>query len=113
MARAEIDRVIAAGVRFGYVPADAGYGISAPFRQGLTARELAWAVGVPRHLKVYLADVRMIWPVAGRGRPRKRHVPDILSTAAEDIAGPRHMAEHHAPARKESSRLVLPPSVCA
>jgi len=34
------------------VLADAGYGISAPFRQGLTARELAWAVGIPRHLKV-------------------------------------------------------------
>ena len=45
MALTEIDRVIAAGVRFGYVLADAGYGISAPFRQGLTARELAWAVG--------------------------------------------------------------------
>ena len=27
----------------------------------------------------------MIWPVAGRGRPRKRHVPDILSIAAEDM----------------------------
>src|SRR4029078_11442676 len=104
MALAEIDRVIAAGVRFGYVLADAGYGISAPFRQGLTARELAWAVGIPRHLKVYPADVRMIWPVvfprhirgypadlrmiwpvAGRGRPRRRHVPDILSIAAEDM----------------------------
>ena len=69
MALAEIDRVIAAGVRFGCVLADAGYGMSAPFRQGLTARELAWAVGIPRHLKVYSADVRMIWPVAGRGRP--------------------------------------------
>src|SRR6202007_2603750 len=32
----------------------------------------------------YAADVRMIWPVAGRGRPRKRHVPNILSMAAED-----------------------------
>ena len=85
MALAEIDRVIAAGVRFGCVLADAGYGMSAPFRQGLTARELAWAVGIPRHLKVYPADVRMIWPVAGRGRPRKRHVPDILSIAAEDM----------------------------
>ena len=85
MALAEIDRVIAAGVRFGYVLADAGYGISAAFRQGLTARALAWAVGIPRHLKVYPADVRMIWPVAGRGRPRKRHVPDILSIAAEDM----------------------------
>jgi hypothetical protein len=29
----------------------------------------------------------MIWPVAKRGRPRQRHVPDILSIPAEDIAG--------------------------
>ncbi len=85
MALAEIDRVIAAGVRFACVLADAGYGLSAPFRQGLSARKLAWAVGIPRHLKVYPADVQMIWPVAGRGRPRKRHVPDILSMAAEDM----------------------------
>ena len=40
MALAEIDRAIAAGVRFGCVLADAGYGLSAPFRQGLTARKL-------------------------------------------------------------------------
>jgi SRSO17 transposase len=80
---AEIDRAIAAGVRFGCVLADAGYGLSAPFRQGLTARKLAWAVGIPRHLKVYAADVRMIWPIAGRGRPQKRYIPDILSMAAD------------------------------
>ncbi len=85
MALAEIDHAIAAGVRFGCVLADAGYGLSAPFRQGLTARKLAWAVGIPRHLKVYPADVQMVWPVAGRGRPRQRHVPDILSIAAEDM----------------------------
>jgi SRSO17 transposase len=85
MALAEIDRVIAAGGRFGCVLADAGYGLSAPFRQGLTARKLAWAVGIPRHLKVYPADVQMIWPLAGRGRPRRRHVPDVLSKAAEDM----------------------------
>jgi hypothetical protein len=36
--------VTAAGVRFGCVWADAGYGLCAPFRQGLTARNLAWAV---------------------------------------------------------------------
>jgi SRSO17 transposase len=83
IALAEIDRVIAAGVRFGCVLADAGYGMSAPLRQGLTARKLAWAVGIPRHLKVYPADVQMIWPVAKRGRPRQRHVPDILSLPAE------------------------------
>jgi hypothetical protein len=59
--------------------------MSAPFRQGLTARKLAWAVGIPRHLKVYPVDVQMIWPVATRGRPRQRHIPDILSVAAEDM----------------------------
>ena len=35
IALAEIDRVIAAGVRFGCVLADAGYGSSAPFRHAL------------------------------------------------------------------------------
>src|SRR3974390_2438347 len=85
IALAEIDRIIAAGVRFGCVLADAGYGLSAPFRQGLTARKLAWAVGIPRHLKVYPAGVQLIWPIAARGRPRKRHIPDILSIAAEDM----------------------------
>ena len=85
MALAEIDRVIAAGVRFGCVVADAGYGLSAPFRQGLTARKLVWAVGIPRHLKVYPLGVQMIWPVAKRGRPRQRHVPNILSIPAEDM----------------------------
>ena len=57
VALAEIDRVLAAGMRFGCVLADAGYGQSTAFRQGLTARKLAWAVGIPRHLKVYPADV--------------------------------------------------------
>ncbi len=43
IALAEIDRVFAAGVRFGCVLADAGYGLSAPFRQGLIARGLLWS----------------------------------------------------------------------
>jgi SRSO17 transposase len=85
IALAEIDRIIAAGVRFGCVLADAGYGMSALFRQGLTARKLTWAVGIPRRLKVYPADVRMIWPVAKRGRRRRRQVANILSTPAENM----------------------------
>src|SRR5260221_5157914 len=85
VALAEIDRVIAAGVRFGCVLADAGYGLSAPFRKGLTVRKLAWAVGIPRHLKVYPVDVQIIWPIATRGRPRRRHIPDVLSMAAEGM----------------------------
>ena len=78
----EIDRVRAAGVRFGCVLADAGYGLSAPFRQALTARGLTWAVGIPYKQKVYSAEVAMIFPVAGRGRPRKRHIPDMRSIPA-------------------------------
>ena len=85
IALAELDRVIAAGVRFGCVLADAGYGMSASFRQGLTARKLAWAVGIPRHLKVYPTDVEMIRPVAKRGRARHKTVPDIPSIAAEEM----------------------------
>ena len=48
IALAEIDRIRAAGVRFATVLADAGYGLSAPFRQGLDARRLKWAVGIPQ-----------------------------------------------------------------
>ena len=81
----EIDRVIAAGVRFGCVLADAGYGLSASFRQGLSTRGLHWAVGIPRHQKVYPADVQLIFPVAGRGRPRQHHVPDTASRAAHAV----------------------------
>jgi SRSO17 transposase len=79
----EIDRIKAAGVRFGCVLADAGYGLSAPFRHALSTRGLQWAVGIPRHQKVYPADVALVFPVAGRGRPRQRHIPDHKSVAAE------------------------------
>src|SRR3974390_1200211 len=85
IALAEIDRVMAAGMRFGCVLAVAGYGLSAPFRQGLTTPGLAWAVGIPRHLKVYPVDVQLIWPIAKPGRPRPPSIPDILSIPAEDI----------------------------
>lgn len=85
IALAELDRVIAAGVRFGCVLADAGYGLSAPFRQALSDRGLQWAVGIPRHLKAYPADVQMIFPVAGRGRPRQHAIPDVLSAPAETM----------------------------
>ena len=85
MALEEIDRLMAAGVRFGTVLADAGYGLSSPFRQNLSARALTWAVGIPKHQKVYPANVSLIFPVAGRGRPRNNHIPDVLSVAAENI----------------------------
>jgi len=62
IALAEIDRVTAAGVRFGCVLADAGYGLSAPFRQGLTGSQSClggWhppsPQGVPGRRASYLA----------------------------------------------------------
>lgn len=85
IALAEIDRIRAAGVSFATVLADAGYGLSASFRQGLDARGLKWAVGIPKLQKVYPSNVRLVFPIAGRGRPRKRHVPDQLSAPAEDV----------------------------
>ena len=81
----EIDRVRTAGVRFGCVLADAGYGMSAPFRQALSERGLSWAVGIPGRQKVYPANVAMIFPVAGHGRPRQHHIPDSKSVAAKTL----------------------------
>jgi SRSO17 transposase len=81
----EVDRIRGAGVQFGCVLADAGYGLSAPFRQALSARGLRWAVGIPFKQKVYPADVALVFPVAGRGRPRKRHIPNSKSVAAETM----------------------------
>lgn len=85
IALAEIDRVRSAGVRFGGILADAGYGLSGPFRQALTERGLTWAVGIAYKQKVYPADVAMIFPVAGRGRPRKNYVPDVASRPAQEV----------------------------
>ena len=83
----EIDRIRAAGVRFGCVLADAGYGSSGPFRQALSARGLAWAVGLSRRQNVYPADVGLVFPEAGRGRRRKYHLPDCVAVSAEQMLG--------------------------
>jgi SRSO17 transposase len=79
----EIDRVIAAGVRFGRVVTDAGYGISAAFRCGLSARGLLWAVGILKTQDVYPPTVELLWPAARTGRPRKHPAPGMAPLAAE------------------------------
>src|SRR5215218_4032033 len=79
----EIDRVLAAGVRFGRVVVDAGYGASAAFRQGLSVRRLTWAVGVLRTQNVYPPGVELLWPVARTGRPRQHPVPSEKPVPAE------------------------------
>jgi len=83
LALAELDRVRAAGVTFGAVLADAGYGTSAAFRQALAARGLTWAVGVLRTQKVYPATVRLHPPRAQlTGRPPQHLVPSTRSVPA-------------------------------
>lgn len=79
IALAEIDRLQAAGVRFGTILADAGYGTSADFRHGLDARGLYRAVGIVKNQKAYEADVQLVPPT---GRARKP-VPDKEPRDAE------------------------------
>jgi SRSO17 transposase len=81
IALAELDRLLAAGLRFGLVLADAGYGASAAFRRGLDKRELRWAVGIARNQKVYDADVQLV-PPGGR---KRRPVPDQEPREAEAV----------------------------
>src|SRR5918998_1505433 len=75
IALAEIDRLVAAGLRFGCVLADAGYGSSPEFRRGLDQRGLAWAAGVACTQLVYPAAVRLRPSLTPTGRPATHPVP--------------------------------------
>jgi SRSO17 transposase len=80
----ELDRLRAAGVRFGCALADAGYGSSAAFRRGLATRAPLWAVGVPKTQRVYSATMELTWPAASpTGRPRRHGVPNARPLTAE------------------------------
>jgi len=81
IALAELDRLRAAGVRFGLVLTDAGYGASAAFRHGLDARKLLWAVGILSNQKVYGPDVQLLPPTGRQRRPR----PDQEPQTAEAV----------------------------
>lgn len=85
MALEELDRLRGLGVRFGEVVADAGYGVSAAFRRGLSERGLSWAAGVACTQSVYTTAVEVTWPRAGTGRPRQRGVASEAPIAAEQI----------------------------
>jgi len=85
IALTELDRIRAAGVRFRVVLADAGYGISASFRQALSARDLLWAVGIPRIQKVFPAEVEMVPPPPARRPSSQPLVPAIEAVSAEAL----------------------------
>ena len=82
----EIDRILAAGARFGCVLADAEYGKAAEFRAGLDERRLAFAVGILPTQKVYPVNVTLAYPAhRTTGRPRKHPVPSAASVAAAEL----------------------------
>ncbi len=71
----EIKRLKDAGVRFGTVLADAGYGTCGEFRNELTELGFVWAVGVLSNCRVYPANVSTRMPRPQEGPPRKHPLP--------------------------------------
>lgn len=71
--------------KLNHVLAVAGYGLGAPFRRDLrTARG-----AIPCHLNVYPIGVKLIWPLAARGRsPRAAHSPHLLRPAEDSWPTP-------------------------
>jgi SRSO17 transposase len=68
-----LDRVRAEGLPGQVVVADAGYGVSGPFRDGLDERGLHYVVGVTDEVVVFAEEPRWIAPESGAtGRPRTR-----------------------------------------
>ncbi len=84
IALAELDRLISAGVRFGAVLADAGHGMSAPFRQALSARSPAWAVGIPVTRRSTHATSNSSSPSPDAVAPRAARA-NALSVGAQDV----------------------------
>ena len=82
IALAEIDRVLAAGLHFRCVLADAGFGSSPNFRQGLDGRGLSWAVGIACTQLVYPTTVRLRPALTPTGRSAKHPLPNRPPEAA-------------------------------
>lgn len=86
----EVRRLKKGGVRFGTVLADAGYGVCADFRRGLSEEDLLWAVGIISEQKLYPVNARSRMPRDPKvGRPRKRPIPTHARRSAKDIVAQR------------------------
>jgi SRSO17 transposase len=73
-----LDRVRGEGLPGRFVVADAGYGISGPFREGLEQRGLSYIVGVTEELVVFADEPHWaVPPWSGRGpRPTRPRLTD-------------------------------------
>jgi len=83
----ELKRLRRAGVRFGSVLADAGFGVCAEFRNALSAAGWLWAVGILSNHRAYPAHVkvRMPRPHPHGGRQRKHGVPSHAVRSVEEM----------------------------
>src|SRR3954463_12140947 len=84
-ALAEVDPGRAGGLRFSCVLADAGFGSSPAFRQGLDERELAWAAGIAGTQLVYPTPVKLRPARPPSGRPAKHPRPNRPPRSAAEM----------------------------
>ncbi|WP_394822519.1 IS701 family transposase [Pendulispora albinea] len=77
----EVRRLRKAGVRFGTVLADAGYGHCTEFREALSSEGLLWALGVQSTQQVYPANVKTKMParIGNQKHPIPSHPVDAAS----------------------------------
>jgi len=83
----EIARVVEAGVVFGDVLADAGYGACADFRRGLSDQGLRWVVGITADHHVYARSTRLriVGPNAWTGKPRLKRAVTAKPRRVQDV----------------------------
>ena len=82
-----IDEAQAWGLRCGVVLADAGYGEVTEFRQGLEARHLPYAVGIPSTVRVWTKPPRLQKARGRRRRPTIYHYGEQRPCAVREVAG--------------------------
>ena len=81
-----IDEARAWGLRCGVVLADGGYGEATEFREGLQARQLPYAVGIPSTVRVWTQPPRLR-KTRGRGRrPTVYHYGEQRPCAVREVA---------------------------
>jgi len=83
----EVRRLRKAGVRFGTVLGDAGYGHCTEFREELSKDGLLWALGVASSQQVYPANVKLTTParVGNQKHPIATKAPSSASEAIESL----------------------------
>jgi SRSO17 transposase len=83
----EVKRLRKAGMRFGTVLADAGYGHCNEFRKALSKEGLTWALGVRSDQQVYAAGVTTTMPprLGNQKHPRPSHPVQAASTVINTL----------------------------